>query len=136
MENRHITQRLLTILLISIVLLSGCRTSTATENTETENKRSLAPQRVDIRGQIVMLRYHEGQFVMEVEGRAPSPDSRYNRAYVLVLPTTEIIGLDGKSVNMNELTQGQNVAVLLRGQGEGDFVGVGVARKMWLEEFY
>jgi hypothetical protein len=55
---------------------------------------------------------------------------------VLVLPTTEITGLDGQSVNMNELTQGQNVAVLLRGQGEGDFVGMGVARKMWLEEFY
>jgi hypothetical protein len=136
MKSRHITQELLTILLVSIVLLSGCRTSTATENTETENNRSLAPQRVDIRGQIVMLRYHEGQFVMEVEGRAPSPNSRYNRAYVLVLPTTEITGLDGQSVNMNELTQGQNVAVLLRGQGEGDFVGVGVARKMWLEEFY
>jgi hypothetical protein len=136
MKNRHIIQRLLTILLVSIVFLSGCRSSSATENTGTENNRSLAPQRVDIRGQIVMLRYHEGQYVMEVEGRAPSPNSRYNRAYVLVLPTTEITGLDGQSVNMNELTQGQNVAVLLRGQGEGDFVGMGVARKMWLEEFY
>jgi hypothetical protein len=136
MKNRHITQTLLTILLVSIAFLSGCRSSTATENTGTENNRSLAPQRVDIRGQIVMLRYHEGQYVMEVEGRAPSPNSRYNRAYVLVLPTTEITGLDGQSVNMNELTQGQNVAVLLRGQGEGDFVGMGVARKMWLEEFY
>jgi hypothetical protein len=136
MKNRHITQGLLTMLLVSIVSLSGCRSSSATENTGTENNRSLAPQRVDIRGQIVMLRYHEGQYVMEVEGRAPSPNSRYNRAYVLVLPTTEITGLDGQSVNMNELTQGQNVAVLLRGQGEGDFVGMGVARKMWLEEFY
>ena len=126
----------MTLIFVSTLLLSGCRTTTATETTATDDYRSLAQKRVDIRGQITTLRYHEGQYVMMVEGRAPSADSRYNSAYVLVLPTTEIIGIEGQSVNMNELVQGINVAVLLRGQGEGDFVGVGVARKMWIEEFY
>ena len=136
MRTKYKPQILLTLLFFAALCLGGCSTSVASGSTEAEGNRSLAPDRVDIRGQIVMLRYHEGQFVLEVEGRAPSPNSRYNRAYVLVLPTTEIIGLDGKGVNMNELTQGQNVAVLLRGQGEGDFVGMGVARKMWIEEPY
>ena len=119
--------------------LTGCKTSdstTKTTSTATEERKSLAPQRVDIRGQIVVSRYNEGQVVMEIEGRAPSPDSRYDRAYVLVLPTTEIIDTEGKHISMSELTQGQNAAVLLRGRGKGDFVGMGVARKIWLEEFY
>lgn len=81
-----------------------------------------------------MNRYDQGQIILEVEALAPSPDSRYNRAYVLVQPTTQIIGPEGRPLNMNELFLGQQVAILLRGGGHGNFVGVGVARKMWVEE--
>lgn len=71
--------------------------------------------------------------MLEVDG-FPSQGSRYNRAYVLVLPTTQIIGPDGKSVGLNELQQGQRVAVLLRSGGRGNLVGLGIARKMWVAE--
>ena len=83
-----------------------------------------------------MHRYQEGRVILEVEGRNPSPDSRYTSAFVLVMPATEIINLDGQVISMYELAQGQNVAILLRGHGDGDFVGMGVARKMWLVESY
>ncbi|MGV3586485.1 MAG: hypothetical protein ACO1OF_05760 [Adhaeribacter sp.] len=79
-----------------------------------------------------MRQYSQGQVVLEVEG-FPSQDSRYNRAYVLVLPTTQIIGPEGKSISLSELQQGQNVAVLLRSGGKGNLVGMGIARKMWIE---
>ncbi|GEO02597.1 hypothetical protein AAE02nite_02610 [Adhaeribacter aerolatus] len=79
-----------------------------------------------------MRRYNQGQVVLEIDG-FPSQNTRYNRAYVLVLPTTQIIGPDGKSISLSELQQGQNVAVLLRSGGKGNLVGMGVARKMWVE---
>lgn len=73
--------------------------------------------------------------MLEVEG-FPSQESRYNRAYVLVLPTTQIISPEGDPVSLSELQQGQNVAILLRSGGKGNLVGMGIARKMWVEEFY
>ncbi|MFD2999334.1 hypothetical protein ACFS7Z_03090 [Pontibacter toksunensis] len=124
--------------LLSTVWLSGCQTSSSTAgtaNTATAEKRGLAPQRVDIRGSITRSQYDQGQVMLEVEG-FPSPDSRYNRAYVLVQPTTQIIGIDGKSISLSELRQGQNVAILLRNGGQGNFVGLGVARKVWVEEVF
>ena len=94
----------------------------------------MAPQRVDIRGSVLSARYSDGQVVLEVENFAPSPDSRYNRAYVLVLPTAQMVGPEGRSISISELRQGQNVAIMLRGGGEGNRVGLGVARKLWVEE--
>lgn len=110
--------------------LTACQTSTAPAGTAKQKR--LAPQRVDIRGSITMSRYNQGQVMLEVEG-VPSQYVRYNRAYVLVLPTTQIIGPDGGSISLSELRQGQNAAVLLRNGGLGNLVGVGVARKMWVE---
>ena len=101
----------------------------------TAGRKSLAPQRVDIRGSIIMKRYNQGQVVLEVEG-FPSQYNRYNRAYVLVLPTTQIVGSEGSSISLSELQQGQNVAILLRSGGKGNQVGMGIARKMWIEEVY
>ncbi len=70
--------------------------------------------------------------MIEVEGIS-SQDSRYNRAYVLVLPVTQIISPEGSSLSLSELRQGQNVAILLRSGGRGNLVGMGVARKVWVE---
>lgn len=53
-----------------------------------------------------------------------------------LLPTTQIIDPDGQAVSLSELRQGQNVDVLLRGGGEGNLVGLGVARKVWIEEAF
>ncbi|AKD04034.1 hypothetical protein POKO110462_12980 [Pontibacter korlensis] len=116
--------------------LTGCQTSSAPADTAetTVNNRNLPPKRVDIRGSITTSRYNEGQVMLEVENFSPSPDSRYNRAYVLVLPTTQIVGPDGRSISLSEIRQGQNVAILLRGGGQGSMVGLGVARKMWVED--
>jgi len=115
--------------------ITACQTSTAPPGTAdaatTANKR-MAPQRVDIRGSIIMRRYNQGQVVLEIEGFT-SQNTRYNRAYVLVLPTTQIVGTGGSSISLSELQQGQNVAVLLRSGGRGNLVGMGVARKMWVE---
>ncbi len=79
-----------------------------------------------------MSRYNQGQVVLEVEG-VTSPESRYNRAYVLLLPVTQIVSPTGSSLSLSELRQGQNVAILLRGGGRGNLVGMGVARKVWVE---
>jgi hypothetical protein len=114
--------------------ITGCKTSNAPTNTSnsTTARQNGSPQRVDIRGNILMSRYDQGQVMLEVEGLL-SENTRYNRAYVLVLPTTQIVGPDGSSVSLSELRQGQTVAVLLRAGGKGNMVGVGVARKMWVE---
>jgi 3-dehydroquinate synthase class II len=89
---------------------------------------------VDIRGRVIASRYSEGQVILEVEALAPSVDSRYQRAYVLVTPTAQKLGPDGGPISISELHQGQNVAILLRGGGRGTLYGVGVARKLWVEE--
>ncbi|KAA5547435.1 hypothetical protein [Adhaeribacter rhizoryzae] len=135
MKIKNEPQSWVTFCLLIVVLLTACQTSNApagTTNATTTNKRNAAPQRVDIKGSIIMRQYSQGQVVLEVEG-FPSQDSRYNRAYVLVLPTTQIIGPEGKSISLRELQQGQNVAVLLRSGGKGNLVGMGIARKMWVE---
>ena len=125
---------LVSFLLLMALVIAGCKTSNAPTNTNTatNNRRNEPPQRVDIRGNILMSRYNQGQVMLEVEGLL-SENTRYNRAYVLVLPTTQIVGPDGGSISLSELRQGQNVAVLLRAGGKGNMVGVGVARKMWVE---
>lgn len=124
------------LFLMAALWLVGCQTGSApagTADTETEEYKSLAPQRVDIRGSIVASRYTDGQVVLEVERLSHSPDSRYERAYVLVQPTAQLISTDGRSLGISELRQGQNVAILLRGGGRGTGVGVGIARKLWIE---
>lgn len=139
MGKKHIQQSLVFLFFLGSLWLTGCQTSTApagSADTATTGNRNLPPQRVDIRGSIVTSRYNEGQVALEVEAFGNSPDSRYNRAYVLVLPTTQIVGPDGQSMSLHELRQGQNVAIILRGGGEGDFVGLGVARKMWVGETF
>ncbi len=125
---------LLGFLLLATLGLPGCKTSNAPTNTSTSTaeRRNEPPSRVDIRGNVLMLRYDQGQVMLEVEGIL-SENTRYNRAYVLVLPTTQIVGPDGISISLSELRQGQRVAVLLRSGGKGNLVGVGVARKLWVE---
>lgn len=125
------------ICFLSTVWTTGCQTSTAptgTANTTTAEKR-LAPQRVDVRGSIIRSRYDQNQVVLEVEG-VPSPETRYNRAYVLVKPTTQIIDAGGRSISLSELRQGQNVAILMRGGGRGNMVGLGIARIVYVEEAF
>ena len=138
MITKNIPQGWLAFCFLLVVLMTACQTSTAptgtADATATEQK-GLAPQRVDVRGSIIMRRYNQGQVVLEVEG-FPSQYNRYNRAYVLVLPTTQIVGPDGRSVSLSELQQGQKVAVLLRSGGRGNMLGMGVARKMWIEDTY
>jgi hypothetical protein len=70
--------------------------------------------------------------MLEVEG-TPSQNSRYNRAYVLVLPSTQIVDRDGTSISLSELRQGHDVAILLRSGGKGNLEGIGTARIIWLE---
>lgn len=128
-------KRLFFCLLLTFII-NACQTSSrsaGTTNGANAGGKQLAPQRVDIRGTIILRRYNQGQVVLEVEG-FPSQYNRYNRAYVLVLPITQIIGPDGKSFGMSELQMGQQVAVLLRSGGRGNLEGIGVARKMWVED--
>jgi hypothetical protein len=133
MGTKNVSQELVAFCLLAVLGTTACQTGAAPAGTATAAaaEKGLAPQRVDIRGSIIMKRYNQGQVMLEVEG-FPSQDSRYNRAYVLVLPTTQIVGPDG-SISLSELQQGQHVAVLLRAGGKGNFVGMGVARKMWVE---
>jgi 3-dehydroquinate synthase class II len=87
---------------------------------------------MDVRGSIIRSQYDQGKVMLEVEG-VPSPDTRYDRAYVLVMPTTQIVGPDGQSISLSELRMGQNVAILMRAGGQGNFVGSGIARRVWVE---
>ncbi|MGV3538442.1 MAG: hypothetical protein ACO1OQ_01440 [Rufibacter sp.] len=141
MNVKNIKTQFLSFLCLSLLWLAGCTTANApadaTANAETTQQvKSLAPARVDIRGTIIQSRYDQGQVTLEVEGFTGSPDSRYSRAYVLVQPITQIVNADGKTISLSELRQGQDVAITLRGGGRGNFVGVGIARKVWLEERY
>jgi hypothetical protein len=134
----HLQQGLVVFCFLTTVWMSGCQTGTApagTTNTATAKDKGLAPQRVDIRGSIIMRRYDQGQVILEVEA-FPSPDSRYNRAFVLVTPITQIVNVEGRSISLSELQQGQQVAILLRSGGKGNIVGLGLARKVWVEEIY
>lgn len=136
METSPIKPYLLAFSLLTLGWGSACQTTqppAGTEESVSVERKSLAPQRVDIRGSIIMKRYDQGQVLLEVEG-FPSPDSRYNRAYVLVTPITQIINAYGQTISLSELQHGQNVAILLRSGGKGNLLGVGVARKLWIEE--
>lgn len=136
MGMKNIQKGLVGLCLLSSIWLTGCQTSTVPAgraDTETARRtNNLAPQRVDIRGSIIRSQYDQGQVMLEVEG-FPSQDSRYNRAFVLVEPITQIVGPDGQSISLSELRQGQDVAILLRGGGRGNLLGIGVARKVWVE---
>ncbi|SFV00415.1 hypothetical protein [Pontibacter akesuensis] len=136
---KHVRQGMVSVAVLALLWLTGCKASTPpadSSDTETTAYRSSAPQRVDIRGTIVTSRYDQGQVMLEVENYTPSPESRYNRAYVLVLPTAQIVDPEGRTISLSELRQGQNVAILMRGNGQGNFVGMGIARKIWLEEAF
>ena len=135
MAIKNLQQGWVLFCLVFAVGMSGCQTSNPARGTadaaSKEQNRS-APQRVDIRGSIIMSRYNQGQVVLEVEATA-WPESRYQRAYVLVLPVTQIESSHGGALSLSELRQGQNVAILLRSGGRGNLVGMGVARKVWVE---
>lgn len=138
MRIKNVQRALVSFCFLFAFWLMACQTSTAptgATNAETTEKKRLSPERVDIRGSIIRNRYNQGQVILEVEG-TPSQYSRFNRAYVLVLPSTQIVGTDGKSIGLSGLQQGQNVAVLLRGGGQGNLEGIGIARKIWVEEVY
>ncbi|WP_119433148.1 hypothetical protein [Pontibacter oryzae] len=133
MKQDHTKTAVYTLLILGAVLLTACQTTETPIGASTTQTRGMAPARVDIRGSVVSSRYNEGQVVLEVESFSPSPNSRYNRAYVLVQPTAQMVGPDGQALSISELRQGQNVAIIMRGGGRGNFVGVGVARKVWVE---
>lgn len=135
---KYIQQGFGQLFILVLLTLTACQTSTRATNagTETAASQSLAPKRVDIRGSIVMRRYDQGQVMLEIEGFTTTADSRYNRAFVLVLPTSQMFGLDGQTISLSELQQGQRVAIILRGGGKGSMTGVGVARKLWIENPY
>lgn len=132
----NIKQIRVALVFLASLCLSGCQSSNAPAGTANEANRSLAPQRVDIRGSIVSSQYSDGQVVLEVESFTPSPDSRYDRAFVLVLPTAQMVDKEGRTISISEFRPGQNVAILLRGGGRGNRTGVGVARKLWLEDTF
>ena len=128
------------LFLLAFALLTGCKSSvTPTKSTNAPASEEAEPtvplRRVDVRGTVIRKVYDQGQVTLEVEGTT-SQYARFTRAFVLVTPITQIVGLDGKTISMNELYEGQTVAILLRGGGQGNLVGVGVARKLWLEERY
>ncbi|GAB3812206.1 hypothetical protein [Pontibacter rugosus] len=136
MSINNIRHYMAAFTILAIITLAGCQSSSTpagSADAEATADRRLAPQRVDIRGSVVSSRYDQGQVILEVENYAPSPNSRYTRAYVLVLPTAQMVGPDGQAISVSELRQGQQVAILLRGGGEGNLVGMGVARKVWVE---
>lgn len=140
MNRSHLYIRLPFLFLLVLTLLTGCqRAQTPTKTTNAPSTEEAEPtvplRRVDVRGTVIRKVYDQGQVTLEVEGTT-SQYARFTRAFVLVTPITQIIGLDGKTISMNELYEGQNVAILLRGGGQGNLVGVGVARKLWLEERY
>ena len=136
---KTIQKGLMAFCFVATLAMAGCQTSTRSagrDSAATAGANRLAPQRVDIRGSIIRSRYSQGEVMLEVEGLPAQQNTRYSRGYVLVEPITQIIGLDGNSISLSELQQGQNVAILLRGGGNGTFVGVGVARKVWVEEAF
>ncbi len=134
MNSSNLRQVASVFFLAAVLTSTGCQTSnTPVASTSAPDSRNLAPQRVDIRGSIIVRHYDKGQVMLEVEGLT-SPNSRFSRAYVLVTPTTQLVGTDGTSISLSELQLGQQVAVLLRGSGKGNMVGMGVARKLWVEE--
>ncbi|WP_207433654.1 hypothetical protein [Sabulibacter ruber] len=144
MKNIKIPFAYLVLVLLVTVAGFGCQTAapvgtdtSANAAADARTQNSLAPTRVDLRGTITRRVYDRGQVTIEVEGYGTDTRfSRYNRGYVLVTPVTQIVGLNGGSISLSELYEGQNVAILMRGGGRGNFVGLGVARKMWIEPRY
>ena len=134
MKIINVQQAILAIFLLFTICITSCQTSNVptTTNTSTANRKNLPPQRVDIRGSIINRHYSQGQVMLEVEGLT-SQNTRFNRAFVLVLPTSQIVDVNGSTISLSELQIGQNVAILLRAGGKGNLVGMGVARKMWVE---
>jgi len=135
---KRIKQTTAILFLLVTLSLAGCQTGNLPAEavaTETE-PQSLAPEFVDVRGSVVRRQYNQGQVMLEVENFGSPLDSRYDRAYVLVLPTTQIVDTDGSPISLNELQQGQQVAVQLRSGGKGNSTGTGIARKMWVEDLY
>jgi hypothetical protein len=138
MRSKNLQLVILTLCFLLAFWLTSCQKGSAltrSTNVETGENKRLSPDRVDIRGSIIRSRYNQGQVMLEVEGTL-SQNSRYNRAYVLVLPSTQIVGRDGTSISLSELRQGQDVAILLRSGGKGNLEGIGTARIIWIEETY
>lgn len=138
MSSKNVQHAFVSFCFLIAFWLTACQQGSAPTGTspaKTTEKERLSPERVDIRGSIIRSRYNQGQVMLEVEG-TPSQYSRFTRAYVLVQPSTQIVGTDGRSISLSELQQGQQVAVLLRNGGQGNLEGIGIARKIWLEQVY
>jgi hypothetical protein len=140
MRSTNLQHAFMSFCFMVALCLTACQKGsapTASSKAETSDKARLSPERVDIRGSIIRSKYNQGQVMLEVEGTpAQSQNSRFTRAYVLVQPSTQIVGTDGQSISLSELGQGQNVAILLRGGGQGNLEGIGIARTIWLEQVY
>ncbi|RNI23661.1 hypothetical protein [Rufibacter latericius] len=141
---KTLTGPLLLSLLTSLFLISCQATAPTSANTATgettqestpDTGPRFSPQRVDVRGTITQREYNQGQMLILVEGFTDR-FSRYSRAVVLVTPVTQIVGLDGKTISLSELQNGQQVAVQFRGRYRESVTGFSaqaVARKMWIE---
>lgn len=140
MRSKNLLHALMSLCFLVALSLTACQRGsapTSPSNVETSDKQRLSPERVDIRGSIIRSRYNQGQVMLEIDGTASqSQNSRFTRAYVLVQPSTQIVDTNGQSISLSELQQGQNVAVLLRGGGQGNLEGIGIARRIWLEQVY
>jgi hypothetical protein len=140
MRTTNLQHAFVSLCFLVALCLTACQKSSApttTSNAETSDKERLSPERVDIRGSIIRSRYNQGQVMLEIEGiPSQSQNSRYIRAYVLVQPSTQIVDTNGQTISLSELGQGQTVAVLLRSGGQGNLEGIGIARKIWLEQLY
>ncbi|ALI99059.1 hypothetical protein [Rufibacter tibetensis] len=134
----------LIFILISGLYLSGCQAiapatstdATASEESSADAGPRYSPDRVDVRGTITQREYNQGQMLILVEGVTDPRYSRFSRAVVLVTPVTQIVGLDGRTISLSELQNGQQVAILFRGrfrESVSGFSAQAVARKIWLE---
>lgn len=105
------------------------------EASATDTLVRYSPQRVDVRGVITQREYNQGQMLLLVEG-VTDANTRFSRAVVLVTPLTQIVGLEGRSVSLSELQNGQQVAIQFRGRFRESVTGFSAqatARKMWIE---
>ncbi|MBC3539392.1 hypothetical protein ACFSC6_17875 [Rufibacter sediminis] len=105
------------------------------ENAVMDTLVRYSPQRVDVRGTITQREYNQGQMLILVEG-ITDQNTRFSRAVVLVTPITQIVGLNGRTISLSELQNGQQVAIMFRGryrESVSGFSAQAVARKMWIE---
>ncbi len=111
--------------IVLLLFIASCQAPSA-------GTASGAPARVDLRGYITTRNYAEGQVVLFVEGIGDL-SARYDRAWVLVTPTTRITQANGKPMSLHELHMGQHVAIRFRGGYRETVTGTrAIARHVWV----